>query len=52
MKKATLHSSSKERREHIKQIAFLIKTKQYDWIKAIEGAAERIVKNPESLLWS
>ena len=28
-----------------------IKDKTYDWEAAIEGAAERILEHPESLLW-
>lgn len=38
--------------EKVKAIKEAIKAGKYDLKGAIEHAAERIVENPESLLWS
>lgn len=35
----------------IKELKKLIKSGKYDWQKAIESAAEKIINNPEVLLW-
>ena len=35
----------------VEMIKKAIKDKTYDWEAAIEGAAERILEHPESLLW-
>lgn len=35
----------------VAEIKKAIKKGSYDWKKAIEGAADKIVKNPEVLLW-
>lgn len=40
------------RSEKIKEIKDAIKNRTFDWDKAIEDAAKKIVENPESLLWS
>lgn len=39
------------RSEKIKEIKESIKNGTFDWDKAIEEAAKKIVENPESLLW-
>lgn len=39
------------RSEKIKEIKESIKNGTFDWNKAIEETAEKIVENPESLLW-
>ena len=35
----------------VEMIKKAIKDKTYDWEAAIQGAAERILEHPESLLW-
>lgn len=35
----------------VAQIKAAIKNGTYDWQKAIEATAEKIIDNPESLLW-
>ena len=35
----------------VETIKKAIKDKTYDWEAAIQGAAERILEHPESLLW-
>lgn len=44
-------TSNNVRAAKVAAIKKAIKDKTYDWTKAIEGAAERILNNPESLLW-
>lgn len=39
------------RTEKIKEIKKAIKNKTFDWDKAIEETAKKIMNNPESLLW-
>lgn len=39
------------RSEKIKEIKNKIKKGTFDWDKAIEETAKKIVENPESLLW-
>lgn len=29
----------------------MLKSGEYDWSSAVEGAADRILSNPEALLW-
>lgn len=38
-------------KQKIKTIKKLIKTGKYDWNKAINSTAEKILKHPEVLLW-
>lgn len=35
----------------VKEIKEAIKNGTYDWKKAIEGAVDKIMSNPETLLW-
>lgn len=37
--------------ERIKEIKAAVKNNTYDWAAAIEAAADRILSNPETLLW-
>ena len=37
--------------DKVKEIKKAIKNGTYDWVKAIEHAADRIVEYPQSLLW-
>lgn len=39
------------KQEKIKKIKKAIKNKTYNWEKAIEKATEKILNNPEVLLW-
>lgn len=39
-------------KDKIKEIKKAIKEGTYDWDKAVEATAERIMEYPESLLWS
>ena len=47
-----LDEESKARIARIRYINYLIKVHRYNWSEAIEKTAEKIVENPESLLWS
>lgn len=40
-----------DRQIRIMEIKRAIKNGSYDWVKAIEDAAEKILQYPESLLW-
>lgn len=42
---------TKERKAELKVLRKAIKKGEYNWLKAIEGTANKIVENPESLLW-
>ena len=42
---------SKERMKKLKHLKKLIKSGKYNWDKAIENTADKIIKNPESLMW-
>lgn len=42
---------SKERKLELKALRRAIKRGQYDWTKAVEGTADKILEHPESLLW-
>lgn len=39
------------RQAKVALIKKLIKAGYYDWKKAVEDAADRIIANPESLMW-
>lgn len=42
---------TKERKLELKALRRAIKKGQYDWNKAVEDTADRVLEHPESLLW-